>query len=309
MNHRDDSPEFDLCLPLDDRPGPASRLPERHARRMVDTALEAFVAAQSAAPSVLIGAPGDGVHGDRVRAADAVPRARSRRRSVWLLAAALVFTAGAATAGLYTWMQASRPPPKTLTRAAAAPESAPEPEPEPELVPAPSPGDEPVRAPAADSSGERVGPGRVRPTPRTPRHRAATTSAAELLEQANRRRQARDWDRAEDLYQRVRNEHAGTHAAYVATVAAAGIRLDHLGDARGALRLYRAALRLGGDRALAEEARWGLAQTYRRLGRNAAERRALADFAANHPGSPRRAQVDARLRALGPPAGSAESAR
>jgi hypothetical protein len=119
------------------------------------------------------------------------------------------------------------------------------------------------------------------------------------MKQANERRRARQWQGAEALYQRVVREHPGTSAAYVAAIAAASIRLDHLGDARGALRLYQSALASGVNRALAEEARWGLAEAHRALGDDAREARALQDFLARHPGSPLIPQARARLSALG----------
>lgn len=119
------------------------------------------------------------------------------------------------------------------------------------------------------------------------------------MKQANEQRRARQWQAAEALYQRVMREHPGTSAAYVAAIAAASIRLDHLGDARGALRLYQSALASGVNRALAEEARWGLAEAHRALGDDAREIRALQDFVTRHPGSPLIPQARARLRALG----------
>lgn len=298
---------LDEPWPLDGQPGPARRLPASKAQAMIQAALAAMdEPAAQAAPEV--------------------PRARGRRLA-WLLAAALVVTAGAASGGIYTMLHedATVAPEAPPAEAPARPE--PPAEPAPELAP---PADELDRdAPVPDHDADAdtgtkteqpAGPRAKRRRARRSRHRAAPArgradaqqqaarqpapaeiapaTPEDLMKQANEQRRARRWPAAEALYQRVMTEHPGTSAAYVAAIAAASIRLDHLGDPRGALALYRSALRRGPDRALAEEARWGVAEAHRALGNAARERRALEELTRAHPGSPLVPRAEARLRAL-----------
>ena len=87
----------------------------------------------------------------------------------------------------------------------------------------------------------------------------------------------------------------GTATAYVARVAAASLRLDHLGDPAGALALYRGALAGG---ALGEEALLGTARCHRALGDRASEAATLRRLLAAHPRSLLAAQASARLAEL-----------
>ena len=94
----------------------------------------------------------------------------------------------------------------------------------------------------------------------------------------------------------------GTHRAYIATVAAASLRLGRLGVPR-ALRLYRRT-RAGGTR---QEARFGVAQCYRRLGDRSAEAAALETLGTTRPVSRQRHASAARriARTQGTVGGSA----
>ena len=103
----------------------------------------------------------------------------------------------------------------------------------------------------------------------------ADAPVEDIVALANQQRKEKRWRAAEALYERVMRDHAGTDAAAIATVASASLHLDHLADPAGALRRFRRALRLRPDGPLAEEARWGLAETYRALGDVEAERAAL----------------------------------
>jgi hypothetical protein len=314
---------------LDSRPGPARRLPERQARAMVQAALLAMDAGLSASPD---GAPAQagpapisarpGVPGvvlvpvpENQAVLQSSPGRLRGRRLVWLLAAAIVFGAAATSAGVYRWLDRRTPaeapanPGRRSVKHAPAPELAP-----PVPVAAPVAADEPAAetepAPVAPPAPEVAERPRPRPdrserraerraaAPRTPERVAPVVPVTpnDMMKQANEQRRSRNWRAAETLYQRVMREHPGTGVAHVAAIAAAAIRLDHLGDARGALRLYRDAL--AGGRALAEEARWGVAESLRALGDTAGERRALEDFLARHPRSPLAPQATARLRAL-----------
>jgi tetratricopeptide (TPR) repeat protein len=116
---------------------------------------------------------------------------------------------------------------------------------------------------------------------------------------ANQRRKEKRWRAADSLYERVMRESAGTDAAAIATVASAALHLDHLADPAGALRRFQKALRLRPGGPLAEEARWGLAETHRALGDDAAERAALRGFLSAHPRSVNAARARQRLAELG----------
>jgi hypothetical protein len=93
-------------------------------------------------------------------------------------------------------------------------------------------------------------------------------------------------------------EHPRSPEAYTARVAAAALHLEHLGDPRGALSLYQAALAGGGSGALSEEARWGIAACNRALGDRAAEASALRAFVAAHPHSLMLPHAQRRLEEL-----------
>jgi hypothetical protein len=315
--HMPEVPGDDERWSLDSQPGPAKRLPARQAQAMIQAALLAMdtPVAEPVAPAPATTRPRVTVH-TRPAPLPASPEpARARgRRLVWLLAAALVITAGAASAGIYRWL--GQAPAQTES---GQPSALPAPAPRTEPAPEPAQAALPAAPEAAEAPGvveapdEPAAEPRRRPRPRPtrpadaraerraepPAPAVAPATSEDLMKQANEQRRARAWQAAEALYQRVMREHPGTSAAYVAAIAAASIRLDHLGDARGALRLYQSALASGVNRALAEEARWGLAEAHRVLGDDAREAGALQDFVARHPGSPLIPQARARLRALG----------
>ena len=85
-----------------------------------------------------------------------------------------------------------------------------------------------------------------------------TRAASDLLAEANRARGDRDWARAASLYERVMRSRADE--AYAATVALASLRVDHLGDPRGALELYERALADRPDGALSAQSKAGAAR-------------------------------------------------
>jgi hypothetical protein len=116
-----------------------------------------------------------------------------------------------------------------------------------------------------------------------PKPKAEEKQAVEdLMAEANAARKAKEWKKAEAIYARVVEEFRGTSAAQVALVASATLRLEHLGDPRGAVKRFKQAA--GGP--LAEEARYGLAEAYRALGDDAKEAEALTEFLRHHGDSP-----------------------
>lgn len=131
------------------------------------------------------------------------------------------------------------------------------------------------------------------PTP-TPR-KAAPRAPEDWLVEGNRLRAEQRWTKADEAYTRAAQNAPHSQTAYVARVAVAAVRLEHLHDARGALSSYRTALQQTPQGALTEEIHWGIAEAYRALGERAAERKALAVFVREHPSSPLLSQAKARL--------------
>ena len=231
------------------------------------------------------------------------------------VAAKLALVAGGAAIAVAAWLVVRAPAPPAVTPAPVAsapvarpPESPPPPAPAsaaappsdeaaaPASVAAPTGASDEAAAPAPD----RAPPGAPQP-PARPRSRPREHSivrivrvvgasrtpagAEDLLARANAARAAHDWRAADALYRRVARAGAGPSgatgggnaglAAQTALVASAELHLEHLGDPAGAARRFRAALTGGAGAALAEDARWGLAESARALGDAAAERRAL----------------------------------
>lgn len=112
------------------------------------------------------------------------------------------------------------------------------------------------------------------PSPSVPLPSPPKPAAAEdRLAQANQLRQAGRWQEAEAAYLQIATHYAAAPEAEVASLAAAALRLEHLSDPQGALRLYES-LAQGGR--LSVEARFGVARCQRALGNPAAEAAALA---------------------------------
>jgi hypothetical protein len=119
------------------------------------------------------------------------------------------------------------------------------------------------------------------------------------LEEANQLRARKKWKEADAAYAKVWQTAPKSDAAYVARIAAAGVRLDHLSDPRSALLRYRAALKASANGALSEEARFGIAEAFRKLEDSEREIAALRDFLAKHPNAGLAPKAKARLSALG----------
>ncbi|WP_342376524.1 tetratricopeptide repeat protein [Myxococcus stipitatus] len=208
------------------------------------------------------------------------PPARPRRRFEWWLSGGLLVVGAAAAAG-WQVTRGSQPlaqaPMDPVVMASAQVDSTPA---EPPAVTHVA--EAPVRPAKVDSVRERS----IAPAPE------------DLLRRANAHRADGQWKAAEALYQRViRSEPQGT-PAYVARVASGALRLEHLGDARGALRQYEEALRGWPRGMLAEEAGHGVAEALRALGDTAGEARALESFLQMHPESPHGVAARTRLREI-----------
>jgi hypothetical protein len=245
-------PPTKLELPiLDDRPGPAPPIAEDEARRIVSEAVESVFAQ---------------------------PRwLRSRTYAKWplVMAATLVVTAAAA-ASVFTATHRRTPvsmpeaPVSTQPAASAAP-----------AVAAPTVATE-LRAPETAPPADRAATAPPVPENGGALH-APRPPADDLLREANELRAARRWRDAARAYERVLAIHPGSPEAYAATVAAADLHLEQMGDPRGALRLYRIAQQKGAQGSLAEQVLWGIARCDAALADRDGERRALSDYLARYP--------------------------
>jgi tetratricopeptide (TPR) repeat protein len=118
------------------------------------------------------------------------------------------------------------------------------------------------------------------PTPQsvTPR----PVSLEDQLSAANELRRKADWQAAEAAYRQVAARYPQLQEGYVAKLAAAELRLYHLGDTQGALRLYQSVPR---DNPLGVEALYGVSHAYRALGDREAEKAALRSLIESYPTS------------------------
>jgi tetratricopeptide (TPR) repeat protein len=123
-------------------------------------------------------------------------------------------------------------------------------------------------------------------------------SAADLLGEANAKRAEKKWRESDALYEKVVQRAPKSLAAQTALVASAALRLEHLGDPKGAAQRFRRALAIAPSGALAEDARWGLAEAARASHDDKAEAAALDAFLAHHPDSPLAARAKARRAEL-----------
>ena len=262
---------------LDDGPGPARTLAAVQAAALVGAALAGagFGATPSAAPL------------------------RPRLGARFWVSAGVLTAAGIVAAIWYTRHTRERTAPPPVMQPVATPVPAAQPathdaEPDFEIEPAPAPAPAPAPVPHAARPLPHATPAPA-PAP------AAAETAEELLARANALRGQRKWQDADALYDRVAEKFPGTLSAHVADVASGELALEHLGAPARARQRFEAALAAKPGGPLAEEARYGIAEAYRALGDAVHEAAALRAFLAAHPGSERRAQVEARLGSLSRP--------
>ncbi|ATB37072.1 hypothetical protein CYFUS_002493 [Cystobacter fuscus] len=242
---------FELLGPLDESVGPARRISRQRSADLIQGAL---AAALPAAPE---------------------PTPAPPRKIPWkgvLVTSTCLGMMSAAAATGYGWWAHRSPKeeapvvaPVRVVPPPAAPLAA-------EPVPEAAPSEEVAAEPPAPAVA-RTGPAPVAAEPE------------DLLRRANERRAAGQWREAETLYLRVIQSSPGTTSAYVAQVASGGLRLEHLGDAKGALRQYQQALRAKPRGMLSEEALQGVAESWRALGDTGREAQALEELLAAHPDS------------------------
>jgi hypothetical protein len=229
-----------------------------------------------------------------VRAAMAPPLSRPLRLARWrrvMLAAAALALVGASVLALTARLR-GKPGAPPLRRvepvsSAGAPvdPTVPSPLPSVRSVPAEPPPRSP-QAPSAPAAG-------ASPVVRAS-ERAGTTE--DLLAAANALRAARQWAAAAGEYERVVKVAPESAAAQAARIAAAELRLEHLGDPLRAEQGFLDARRRGGP--LAEEALWGVARARRARGEGPGERAALQAFLQEFPAGAMEPQARARLAEL-----------
>lgn len=159
------------------------------------------------------------------------------------------------------------------------------------------------RATSVATSEQQLGP---EPLPAASNDRARRSTKAretrkrvnDLLRTANQLRQQARWGDAEQTYRRVSIIYPKSPSAYVALIAAASIRLEQLKDARGALALYKQAVRIDPNGALDIEARMGIARAFQRLGKREREIKSLRRFLQKYDSGPVAQQAKQRLEVI-----------
>ncbi len=264
-------------LALDDSAGPAPHITRAKADAMIASALleAGFGPVAGTQPEAMVST-----------AAPAAPR--KRRSFLWQAAAAslMVFVGmGSASAAVMLWKRVIHPEPVVTQlpvekpRAKKRHEKPVEPVVEAQV-------EEPVVAPPVVVESEK------------PEKRKPARKPEDFLDDANRLRAEKRWRDADENYARVWQVAPRSSAAYVARVASAAVRLEHLHDPKTALTRYRAALEQNPRGALLEEIRFGIAECYRARGNRAEERKALETFVHDHPGSGLASKARARLEEL-----------
>jgi hypothetical protein len=288
--------ELERLFTLDGAPGPARALDAR--------AEAAIVAAALSGAGFAPAGPGGGGGGGGAGGAGAAAGGGAMKLAI--VGGVAVITAAA----IATWIMMRRPREETIETSARhavtpPPPATPTPAPGPAVAPsAPGPVviDTPIIVPVDKPRPAHHVAAPARPEPATapvPEAPPAPKAPADLLAEANAARAAHAWAKADQLYAQVAAL-PNPLAAETALVADGELRLEHLGDARGAIARFRAALAQAPSGALAEDARWGLAEAERARGDAAAEKRALDDFLAHHADSPLADRARARRKELGP---------
>ena len=261
---------------LDDQPGPAEPLSMSAQQALVAAALDAAFPLPSAAGTAV--------------QPESVPRLWARRRFLLGGAAAIIGT------GAALWQRSKGPPSRSAgldraitpstARGSASPDAA-EPITPDAGTAAGSPSTATLDAEAATDASSVARPAAKK-----------ASEASDLLQRANERRRQQRFAEAVALYLQIIRRYPRSEAAYVARVSAAMLYVERLRDPQRAQRLFQAALVQQPRGPLNEEARWGLAESYRALGQRAQERAALKDFLLHHPQALVRSQAERRLQLL-----------
>jgi hypothetical protein len=218
---------------------------------------------------------------------------RPTRRTRWLMAAAVLGLASAAgaAASLVVRKQSTRDPAPHGANVATVRER---------TARVPRAG----RQPAGPSEQRALEPPATSVSaPKLPDSRPAVAvpTAADQLGEANRLRAQGLWEQAERAYTRVARSRGARSESSIAAMAAASLRLEHLGDPAGALRLYESVVRQG---VLIEESLLGIARCHRALGDRTREIQTLKSLITRRPQPVIRDEAQRRLSELGESSGS-----
>ena len=123
-------------------------------------------------------------------------------------------------------------------------------------------------------------------------------SVETLLAEARQCRVRRDWSGAVEAYQGLIATHPDSPEAVTSLVPMGRIQLEQLDQPEVALRSFALYIERAEHGSLLEEAEWGVAEAYRRLGRSEEETQALQRFREHHPDSLYAGPADGRLQAL-----------
>ena len=152
---------------------------------------------------------------------------------------------------------------------------------------------------ARETHSEPTDSGRRTVTPVRPRTAdAAAIAVDELLQRAQLSLIDSDWNGAAGWYQKVLRQYPGSPQAATVRISLARLELRHLGRPARALKHYKAYRKRSPKGPLAEEALFGIAESYRVLGATDNERRALQQFIEQFPGSTLSSRVRKRLQQL-----------
>jgi tetratricopeptide (TPR) repeat protein len=276
--------ELQRLLVLDDAPGPALPIDAWRANEIIEAALDGAGFGPSGGPSSSSGGKASPPSGASTGAAVGTKLAVVAAVVIVVAAIVLFMTRGRRGNG-----QVAPPPiPDAAIDSsvgsgtlAVAPDAAPEVVAEDIVIDEPPPPQPTQKEPAPP-----------RPKPKR------DESPADLLGEANAKRAAKQWRESDALYARVVESAPKTLAAQTALIASASLRLEHLGDPKGALQRFRRALAIAPKGALAEDARWGIVEATRAIGDRAAEAAALDEFLAKHASSPLAPRAKARRAEL-----------
>jgi hypothetical protein len=123
-----------------------------------------------------------------------------------------------------------------------------------------------------------VAPARSRSSTANPTSNRRRLEPQQMLEKANEARAKAEWLAATELYEQTAQAYPDSEEGYQAMVAAGLLRMVHLGDAEGALRLLSAGVSLRPADPMSEQARWGRIEALRALDDRATEKRSLLEF-------------------------------
>jgi ferric-dicitrate binding protein FerR (iron transport regulator) len=133
---------------------------------------------------------------------------------------------------------------------------------------------------------------------RHPRAPVKKPSKASLLTEARRCRIQKEWRCAERHYKQLQHYYPNSVEAVTSLISLAQLRLNKLGMPQKALVHFRAYLKAMPSGPLAEEAVFGIALAYKKLGRREQERKALQTFVEKYPKSHLYSEANKRLEAL-----------